>query len=297
MSARERARTLVLRYGDAATAYQILNPGMSYWFCDETDTVIGYVRRFGVRIVAGPPVCPPNLRNRMVNAFTNAAARHGERVVWTLVPEALAHRGRLWIGAQPWWTPQGFCDAIHGKASLRAQIARATNKGVSVRLWTTADGTTCLRRCLAEWLGTKGLPALHFLVEPNTLSDLTDRIVVIAEHDADVIGFCILSPIALTNAWLIEQQVRIPRAANGTGELLLHAAARELTARGATAMTLGLSPLSRRCEQSTEPPEWWQRWLRADGPVRSQHAGATIAARQTRSVRTRISRSSASRRR
>ncbi|MGE5727799.1 MAG: hypothetical protein ACM34L_04290, partial [Gemmatimonas sp.] len=54
-----RARELVLEHGWNATAYQILNPGIAHWFCAGGDAVIGYVRRNGVRVVAGAPVCAP----------------------------------------------------------------------------------------------------------------------------------------------------------------------------------------------------------------------------------------------
>jgi len=38
------------------TAYQILNPGIAYWFTAAGDAVVGYVEKCGVRIVAGAPM-------------------------------------------------------------------------------------------------------------------------------------------------------------------------------------------------------------------------------------------------
>ncbi|MFP5356370.1 MAG: hypothetical protein ACLGIK_14675 [Gemmatimonadota bacterium] len=42
------ARTLVLRHGWNAVAYQILNPGMRRWFSQDGDAVAGYVEIAGV---------------------------------------------------------------------------------------------------------------------------------------------------------------------------------------------------------------------------------------------------------
>ena len=53
----QRARKLVLKYGWNATAYQIVNPGITHWFSSSGDAMIGYVRKNHVRVVAGAPVC------------------------------------------------------------------------------------------------------------------------------------------------------------------------------------------------------------------------------------------------
>lgn len=53
----QRARELVLQFGWNATAYQIINPGIALWFSASGDAVVGYVRKHGVLVVAGAPVC------------------------------------------------------------------------------------------------------------------------------------------------------------------------------------------------------------------------------------------------
>src|SRR6476469_2178183 len=55
----ELARSLVLRYGWNATAYQLLNPGIQLWFSGAGDGVVGFVRHGRTRVVAGAPVCAP----------------------------------------------------------------------------------------------------------------------------------------------------------------------------------------------------------------------------------------------
>ena len=75
-----RAREFVLQHGWNATAYQILDPGIAHWFSAAGDAVIGYVRRSGVRVVAGAPVCAPGrLRDAGIN-IRAAQSQHARAV-------------------------------------------------------------------------------------------------------------------------------------------------------------------------------------------------------------------------
>src|SRR6476469_1992300 len=77
-----RARELVLAYGWNATAYQIVNPGMSLWFSARDDAVIGYVERGLTRVVAGAPVCSPERLEEVVDEFEHACAAKRRRVCY-----------------------------------------------------------------------------------------------------------------------------------------------------------------------------------------------------------------------
>jgi phosphatidylglycerol lysyltransferase len=175
------------------------------------------------------------------------------------------------LGAQPVWDPRGW-DAIVGTTpSLRAQLNRARNKGVRVRQWSGAEagGSAALARCLSEWLATRGLPPLHFLVEPATLGNLEDRRVLVAERDGAPVAFLLASPVPRRNGWLVEQIIRGRQAPNGTNELMIDAAMRAAARSGDEYVTLGLSPLSTRADVAAPATPLWLRlglrWTRAHG--------------------------------
>lgn len=277
-SERDLARDLVLRYGWNTMSYQILNPGFARWLAPAAAGVVGYVDTGDAWVVASAPICPPERLAAVAEAFEAAAARHGRRVCYfgaqDRLAETLAARGPaalLLLGAQPAWDPRRWPDIVAHKSSLRAQIARARNKGAAAAQWPSAQaaGHHALRRCLAEWLTTRGLPPLHFLVEPDTLAMLDDRRVFVAQRGGGAVAYLIATPIPQRDGWLIEQVVRGRAAPNGVAELLIDTAMRALAAGGATYVTLGLAPLSRHASGGETPQSAWVRaalaWARAHG--------------------------------
>ena len=262
------ALELVMHFGWNATSYQIVNPGIKLWFSKGEDAVIGHVSYSRTRVVAGAPVCENHRLMDVVREFEDEASGHGQRVIYFGAEQRLADvlseegkRGCIALGAQPAWNPQNWPAMLAAHASLRQQLNRARNKGVLVDYWDNATATDHpeLQRILGEWLTSRGLPPLHFLVEPQTLSRLFNRLVFVATMDGTPVAFLVASPVALRNGWLIEQIVRGTRAPNGTAELMLDQAQRHMAALGASYITLGLSPISRRAGL---PDRFTPLWLR-----------------------------------
>ncbi|HEY2773841.1 MAG TPA: DUF2156 domain-containing protein [Candidatus Binatia bacterium] len=274
----ERARALVLAHGTAANSYQILNPGIAYWFSRDGDAVAGFVEFGRFRIVAGAPTCAPQRLAAVLDEFERDARSSGLRVCYfggeAALASALGSSSRhalLSLGAQPVWNPSHWADCVGTHASLRAQLRRARNKAVLVREVPTdvPVDVAPLQRCLDEWVATRAAPPMHFLVEPQTLGRLFDRRLFIAERYGDIVGFLVASPVPGRQGWLIEQVIRGRGSVNGTAELLIDAAIRELARDGSRFVTLGLSPLSPRAQAEPGKPPPWLRlllgWLRAHG--------------------------------
>ena len=275
---RALAREIVRRWGWNVTSYQILNPGFTYWVDEPRDAVVGYIESHETRVVAGAPVCADDQFDAVVRAFEVDAAAQNCGVVYFAAEDRVAElalRGprRLTfpIGAQPFWRPSDLLQEFSRHASLRAQLNRARNKGVSVQLATGIDSATSahLGRCLQEWKDTRGLPPLHFLIETDTLSTRQDRQLLIATRAGAPVGFLIATPIPARNGWLIEQIVRGKEGPNGMAELLVFTAAELLHAEGAALMTLGLAPLARRAPAAIDESPVWLKgllmWLQAHG--------------------------------
>lgn len=273
----QQVREIVLRHGWNATAYQIINPGIRHWFSTEHDAAVGFVEHGSVRVVAGAPVCSEGALLSVIDEFERAAAREKKRVCYfgaetrleTICRNRPVHSSVL-LGAQPAWRPEAWQRMLGSHPSLRMQINRAHNKGVQVEEWhdLAPSQDEALRRCLEAWLATRGLPAMHFLVEPETLDCIYDRRIFVARRRGEVVAFLVASPVPGRNGWLVEQIVRSPEAPNGVAELLIDALLRAV-ANTSEYLTLGLSPLSTRAGLRLEGNPLWLRlvlsWARAHG--------------------------------
>jgi lysylphosphatidylglycerol synthetase-like protein (DUF2156 family) len=272
------ARELVLRYGWNAASFQILNPGVRCWFSSRGDAVVGYAEYAGSRVVIGAPVCANDRLAEVVGEFEHDAKRAGSKVIYfgagsRLEKLAAAEGGYafLLLGAQPAWNAGEWDDTVRRKKSLRAQLHRAANKGVTVHEWSPdrAARNDALAEVLAEWLATRGLPPLHFMTEANILGALEGRRVFVAEQAGKAIGFLVATPVPAREGWLVEQWPRLPSAPNGTTHLLVDAAMRAFAESGSQYVTLGLAPLSDRAGEPGAGQQWWLRlalrWMRAHG--------------------------------
>lgn len=273
-----RARELVLRHGWNAAAYQILNPGISLWFSRAGDAVAGYAAWGRVRVVAGAPVCPPERLDAVASDLEADAREQGMALCYfgagARLEASLAERkghSRILLGSQPVWDPAAWPSILAQRPSLRAQLNRARNKGVTVVEWPRERAAVSpdLRRCLKEWLRRQRMPPMHFLVEPDTLGRLWDRRIFVAEREGAPVGFLVASPVPARKGWLIEQFVRAKAAPNGTAELMVDAAFRAAIADGLGYLTLGLSPLSHLAVDARSAGPLWLsllfRWLRMHG--------------------------------
>jgi phosphatidylglycerol lysyltransferase len=274
----EETRRLVLRFGWNATAYQLVNPGITLWFDAHREAVIGYVRKHRTRVVAGAPVCSLDRLPSLVDEWEYLASRRGDKVCYfgaagriRKLLQGCAGYSTVVLGSQPVWDPQRWAETVGAVPSLRQQFNRARNKGVTVEEWPAkrANGDPDLKRVLGQWLETRGLPPLHFLVEPETLSLLDGRRIFVASVHGEVVGFLVASPIPVRNGWLTEQFVRGWRAPNGTVELLVDFMVRSMAESGSTYVTMGLVPLSTRGVSLPEDNPLWlrglTRWVRAHG--------------------------------
>jgi phosphatidylglycerol lysyltransferase len=272
------ARALVMRHGWNAVAYQILNPGMQHWFSRDREAVAGFVSFGGVRVVAGGPVCAPERLAAAAAELEAEAEASRERVLFFGAGARLeqvygerADHSLVRLGAQPVWDPAGWGAIVQGKASLRAQLNRARNKGVRIDEWppARARGSAALHTVLREWLATRGLPPLSFLVVPDLLDNVDDRRVFVAERQGRVVGFLIGTPVPARNGWLVEEWPRTRDAPNGTTHSLVDAAMRAFAADGSDYVTLGLAPLAEHSGGGTEGQPAWLRavlgWIRAHG--------------------------------
>jgi len=243
-----------MRYGWNSTAYQILNPGILHWFHPNGEAVVGYVRKHRYLLVAGAPVCAPENLSAVTKAFEHFAARQSCRVCYVCAAQRLRdlfqhspQHCEVAVGREPVWNPLHWPDILKRRRSLRAQLNRATNKSVQIDATDPAFAANDpeFHRVLTDWIANRGLPPLHFMVEPEILRGvLDDRLVFAARRNQRLVAYLIASPVPARNGYLIEELARSREAPNGTSELLIDAAMRRFAAANCDYVTMGLVALS-----------------------------------------------------
>lgn len=265
------ARDIVNRYGWHATAYQILNPGIELWFSSKRPAVVGYTRRAPVLVAAGAPVCADEALASVCDEFEAFARSQGYGVCYvcaedqlrTVLAQSPRHTA-IALGAQPVWNPGFWPNVIRHRASLRAQLHRAANKGVAVEAANAhqAAADPELRSVLHEWVAGRRLPPLHFLVEPNVLDGiLSDRMILVARQNQKPVAFLVASPIPARQGCLVELIARSHHAPNGSCELLIDSAMRHFAAEGCRYATLGLVALAHAADPEIRKNPAWLRAL------------------------------------
>ena len=248
-----RLGVLLRRHGWNATSFQLREPGFLYFWPDD-EACVGYFDTGGAWVAAGAPLAAPERLADVAAAFVAAAHRAGRRACFFAVEGRFAeqcHMRALPIGDQAVWDPQGWPAIVAGSRGLREQLRRARAKGVRVRVAPLADGSPGSRAILQtlndithQWLSTREMAPMEFLVRIEPLVVLPEHRVYVAERDGRAVAFLQLPPIFAREGWLFQNLVRSPEAPNGTTELLIDTALRDVGDDGCRFATLGLAPLS-----------------------------------------------------
>lgn len=252
-TARVRALALLQRHGREATSFQILEPGLCYWF-DGDEGVVAYTDTGRAWVTVGEPIAPAAQLSACAQRFRQAAEAADRHVRFFHVsadfaaPAQLAHTH---VGELPIWDATQWAGTLAATRSLREQLRRARAKGVRTRIVSGAelsDVESPLRvacdALIARWLGGRKMSELKFMVRLVPYAFADERRYALAERDGKVVGLAVAIPVYARRGWFVEDLLRDPDAPNGTPELLIDALFKLFADQGVDYVTLGLAPLS-----------------------------------------------------
>ncbi len=269
-SARQARRLeQVLAHGRTATAFRAMCSDLATWDAPDHDGVVAYVPTRGAMVAAGEPVAPLEALVPVAEGFMAHARSRGKRPSFFATEGRLASSSalqRLLIGAQPVWNPQRWAAHVASHRSLREQLRRARAKGVIITQVThdavqQGPASRAVDDLLSRWRASRSMAAMHFLVTVDLASGGAARRHLAAWQHGTLVGLLSLAPVPARNGWLFEHLLRDPDAPNGTLELLVDRAMRDIAAEGATWATLGLAPLH------GEVNPWLERLRRWSTPL------------------------------
>lgn len=267
---RARVLAIVQAHGRDTTSFQVLEPGLTYWFDDDDSAVIAYADVGDAWVVAGAPIAALSRINDVMTRFMSYAEQRGKRIrFFAIESEDMSDAGLalVHIGEQPVWRPSAWADVLADKRSLREQLRRARAKGVTVRRAAVAElqrGTAVRRdieQLIARWKDARAMAPMTFLVQIDLDTAVDQRRIFLAERDGRVVGLLAVVPIYARNGWFFEDVLRHPDAPNGTMELLFDHAMRAAVDADVEHVTYGLAPLANTPSRTMAAIRDHTRWL------------------------------------
>lgn len=252
------------RHGAEAVSFPALKAG-TYWWHDAapggTGAWLAYRPSGSSWVAVGTPLVEPAARAAAVRRFVAEARRHGKRAVFFGIEDVAPFAGcrTLLFGQQSVLRPSEWQATLKRAPRLREQVRRARAKGVTVRTLTASDlaadpWPAVIDRLKGEWLGSRAVEPMGFLVSVEPFHAADQHRYFIAERRGEPVQFVSAVPIYARDGWLIEDVLRGRDAPNGTSELVIDTLMRDPTLRDAW-LTPGLTPL-------TGPIAWWLRLAR-----------------------------------
>jgi lysylphosphatidylglycerol synthetase-like protein (DUF2156 family) len=248
---RQRLLLLLKQHGWNATSFQVVETDFRYWFDSKGDAAVAFLDTGGAWVVAGAPIGPIERLEEIATRFAAEARRRGKRIAYFAVEPRFLDQvpmPSVTIGEQPWWDPRSWEERHRGHRGLKEQLRRARAKGVTVTHVPSSVAANELRpeleRLIGRWLMTRVMPPMSFLValEPFVCAD--ERRFYVARAKDRAIGLLVAVPVYDRGGWFFEDILRDPRSPNGTTELMIDTAMRDVAADGCSFVTLGLAPLA-----------------------------------------------------
>jgi phosphatidylglycerol lysyltransferase len=247
----QRVLQHLAQFGRTATAFRAVGPDLSVWEPPGLEAVIAYATPAGALVSAGEPIAALDELIPAAEAFLAHARAQRKRASFFATEGRLAESPalqRLLLGEQPVWDPQGWSAHVSSHRSFREQVRRARAKGVSVHRISQSSMergpvADAVQTLIARWRATRSMATMRFLVTVDLISGGAARRHLAAWQDGQLVALLSLAPVPERNGWVFEHLLRDPDAPNGTLELLVDHAMRELAGEGVSWATLGLAPL------------------------------------------------------
>lgn len=253
-------------FGTDAVSFQAVKAGARWWRDapppEGTGAAIAYVSCGQSWIAIGSPLADAASKSAAVRRFAVAARANRRRVVFFGVEDLQPFDGyrSLLVGLQSVLKASEWHATLRQRPRLREQLRRARAKGVTVRsvdAAALADGMplrASVERLRREWLGSRAMEPMAFLVSVEPFHVPAEHLYFIAERHGTAVQFLSAVPIYARSGWLMEDMLRGANAPNGATELVIDALMRRLEGDSLW-LTPGLTPLA-------GPIPWWLRMTR-----------------------------------
>ena len=243
---------LVRRYG-GPISHAALDPSCQRFRVPNIDGLICFLLTYRSAVVLGDPICAPEHKAALADAFAAHCADHRRSVVYAAVTAAMQtyarerSYGTMEFASLLIANPQCDPEAGHQGHHLRQHLNHTRRMGVTVREYRGATAPDALleaqtQAACDQWLSARQGPQMY-LGRPRLFDDRSGRRWFIAEQAGLVVGMLSMLRVSYVDSGnLINIVFSAPTAPLYTNELLVVTALQALREEGAGSVCLGIGP-------------------------------------------------------
>lgn len=227
---RETIINLVRQWG-GANSDGILDPGTKIFFSPEIEGLVGYKIESHTAVIYGDPICAPQDKPRLAQAFQEFCKSRKLGVIYTIVTKEFAKWATHHLPAvsiefgetfvlDPHQNPM---DKKGPKAVLvRKKVKHALAEGAVVKEYEGSDPKIELEieevaKC---WLKGRHGPQVY-LAQVTLFNDRTGKRWFYARQGEEIVAFLVLNELRSRKGWLLNNVMHTENAPHGVSELLL----------------------------------------------------------------------------
>lgn len=229
-TARETIVKLIRKWGDVNTD-GLLEPTVKTFFSAGIEGFIGYRIEGAHAVVFGDPVCSAANKPTLALAFQKHCESKNLKVVYTIVSKDFANWTFKALDASTvefgeTFILDPFHNPVNNKGShavlVRKKVKHATKTGVTVEEYTGNDPVIEqeINSIASQWVQRRRGPQIY-LAHITLFNDREGKRWFYAKHEGKIVGLIVLNELKAKDGWLLNNQMLIQSAPNGTSELLI----------------------------------------------------------------------------
>ncbi len=254
--AMQRAREIVLRYGQNASSYLTLEDDKLLYFSKCAEGVIPYGVVGSTVIVNGDPICAPEDFSAVLAEWKDFCQKSNHKVVFLGITGQFVDEyrkqgfGTVKCGEEARFDVQNYDIAGKKGAKMRMNINHATKAGLIVREYKPNEARdpgieAAMERITQEWLSEKKSGLLTFTMGTLGLERPLDRRYFYAcDAQGHLYGYNVYSPFDGGAGYMADITRRSHDAPGGITEKIMYEAFHVFKQEGVRTVSLGIAPLA-----------------------------------------------------
>lgn len=252
----QRAREIVLRYGQNSSSYLTLEDDKLLYFSKCATGVIPYGVVGSTVIVNGDPICAPEDFPAVLAEWKDFCQKSSHKLVFLSITGRFLEEyrkqgfGTVKCGEEALFDVQTYDISGKKGAKMRMNINHATKAGLIVREYKpnearNADIEAAMERITQEWLSDKKSGLLTFTMGTLGLDRPLDRRYFYAcDAQGRIYGYNVYCPFDGGTGYMADITRRSHDAPSGITEKIMYEAFQAFKQEGVRAVSLGIAPLA-----------------------------------------------------